>query len=54
MICVRLPGTESDQRHPLAICVSGWVETMERDEKAIVRLIREAIVAYIPADAAQV
>jgi DNA-binding IclR family transcriptional regulator len=51
MICVPLPGTESDSRHPLAICVSGWVETMERDETAIVRLIREAIVACMPADA---
>jgi len=53
MICVRLPGAGSGSRHPLAICVSGWVETMERDEKTIVRLIREAIVACLPADAAR-
>ena len=46
MICVRLPihGAGID---PMTICVSGWVETMETEEREIVAAIRAAISAFI-------
>ncbi len=45
MICVRLP-VHQVGADPMTICVSGWVETMEAEEPAIVRAIREAVAAF--------
>lgn len=47
MIAVRLPEEAVGPRQPLAICVSGWVDAIERDERAIVRLIREAVATFM-------
>ena len=46
MIAVRLPEAAGPPQ-PLAICVSGWIDAIEREEHAIVRLIREAIAAFM-------
>lgn len=53
MICVRLPGAEAGSQYPLAICVSGWLEAMERDEREIVRLIREVIASFVQCTSAR-
>ncbi|MGI4795073.1 MAG: IclR family transcriptional regulator [Janthinobacterium lividum] len=42
MICVRLP-IQQPGADPMTICVSGWVETMETEEAAIVEAVRAAI-----------
>lgn len=46
MICVRLP-TAQPGSEPLTICVSGWLDTMEREEREIVGLIRAAIASFV-------
>lgn len=52
MICMRLP-THQPGADPMTICVSGWVETMEAEEQAIVQAIRAAIVSFMAPDAPQ-
>jgi len=47
MIAVRLPGDAAGPKQPLAICVSGWVDAIARDERLIVELIRAAITTFI-------
>lgn len=47
MIAVRLPGDAAGPKQPLAICVSGWVDAIARDERLIVELIRAAIRTFI-------
>ncbi len=47
MIAVCLPEEAAGPQQPLAICVSGWVDAIERDERAIVRLIREAVATFM-------
>ncbi len=46
MICVRLP-PQGTGGHPAAICVSGWVDTMEKEERQVVGLIHAAIAEYL-------
>jgi DNA-binding IclR family transcriptional regulator len=49
MICVRLPIHEAGA-DPMTICVSGWVETMEAEERDIVATIQAAIDAVMRPD----
>lgn len=47
MICVRLP-IQQPGADPMTICVSGWLETMEAEEAAIVDVVRAAIARNMP------
>ena len=52
MICLRLPIHQAGA-DPMTICVSGWVETMEAEERKIVQAIRTAIVAFMEPEPAK-
>ena len=52
MICVRLPIQQAGA-DPMTICVSGWLETMEAEERAIVGAIQAAVASCMRADSAQ-